>query len=55
MIVEIGNGYLGVDYPHLTGVLIQAIKEQQEVITDLNSQIENQQIQIDEILKKINT
>jgi hypothetical protein len=53
LIVEIGGGYLGVDYPHLTGVLIQAIKEQQETITDLKSQIDKQQHQIDDIIKKI--
>jgi hypothetical protein len=55
LIVEIGDGYLGVDYPHLTGVLIQAIKEQQNTINNLKSQIDKQQYQIDEIIKKINT
>ena len=53
LIVEIGGGYLGVDYPHLTGVLLQAIKEQQEIINDMKSQMDNQQIQIDDILKKL--
>ena len=53
LIVEIGDGYLGVDYPHLTGVLVQAIKEQQETINGLKSQIDKQQIQIDDILKKL--
>jgi hypothetical protein len=54
LIVEIGDGYLGVDYPHLAGVLVQAIKEQQEIINGLKSQIDKQQIQIDDILKKLN-
>lgn len=41
------DGYLKVDYTQLTGILIQAVKEQQR-------QIEGQQKQIDLILEKLN-
>ena len=47
------NGFLGVNYPHLTGVLVQAIKEQQLTIDEMKNQMMNQQEQIDNILKMI--
>ena len=52
LVFNISDEYLGVDYPHLTGVLLQAIKEQQEQIKELNFKIYSQQEQIDEIIKK---
>ena len=48
------NGFLGVNYPHLTGVLVQAIKEQQVMIDEMKNQMEVQQQQINDILKMIN-
>jgi hypothetical protein len=33
------NGYKGVDYAKLTGLLIEAIKEQQKQIDDLKSKL----------------
>jgi hypothetical protein len=53
LVIQIEDGYLGVDYPHLTGVLVQAIKEQQVMINELNGKIESQQAQINEIISKL--
>ena len=53
LVVQMENGYLGVDYLHLSGVLVQAIKEQQKEIEDLKTQMQNQQHQINEIIKKL--
>lgn len=54
------DGFLKVDYTQLTGVLIQAIKEQQNEINlqqleikNLKDRMNNQQQQIDAILKKL--
>ena len=47
------NGYLGVDYTHLSGVLVQAINEQQNTINDLKLQLEEQKKLIDDIILKI--
>ena len=54
------DGFLKVDYTQLTGVLIQAIKEQQNEInkqqleiTNLKDRMNNQQLQIDAIMKKL--
>jgi len=54
------DGFLKVDYTQLTGVLIQAIKEQQlqikhqqQEINSLKVQMNSQQVQIDAILKKM--
>ncbi|WP_170827338.1 tail fiber domain-containing protein [Arcticibacter eurypsychrophilus] len=60
MVKKGSDGYLKVDYTQLTGVLIQAVKEQrkqikqqQEEINVLRERINNQQLQIDTILKKL--
>ena len=47
------DGFLKVDYTQLTGILIQAIKEQQKEIEDLKAQMNKQQEQIDQILKRL--
>jgi hypothetical protein len=47
------DGYLKVDYTQLTGMLIQAIKEQQEEIVEIKVLLKKQQEQIDGILKKM--
>ncbi|WGQ09355.1 tail fiber domain-containing protein [Pedobacter gandavensis] len=47
------DGFLKVDYTQLTGILIQAIKEQQKEIEDLKAQMSKQQEQIDQILKRL--
>jgi len=54
------DGFLKVDYTQLTGVLIQAIKEQQNEISqqqleikNLKDRMNNQQLQIDAIMKKL--
>ena len=39
LVTDRDNGYKGVDYAKLTGLLIEAIKEQQKQIDDLKSQI----------------
>jgi len=53
MVVQGKNGFLKVDYTQLTGVLIQAIKEQQDEIAELKATMKHQQEQIDAILKKM--
>ena len=45
------DGYLAVNYSQLTGVLIQAIKEQQQEINMLKQNQTKQQQQIETILK----
>jgi len=47
------DGFLKVDYTQLTGMLIQAVKEQQKQIEELQTRMNNQQEQINSILKKI--
>ena len=47
------NGYLAVNYSQLTGVLIQAIKEQQQEINTLKQTQIRQQEQIETILKTL--
>ncbi|RAJ33498.1 endosialidase-like protein [Pedobacter cryoconitis] len=47
------DGFLKVDYTQLTGMLIQAVKEQQKQIDELQIRMNNQQEQINSILKKI--
>jgi len=47
------NGYLAVNYSQLTGVLIQAIKEQQQEINTLKQTQARQQQQIETILKTL--
>jgi hypothetical protein len=39
VVSENNNGYLGVSYQHLTGLLIEAIKDQQNQIEELKSEI----------------
>ncbi|MBC8984411.1 tail fiber domain-containing protein [Pedobacter sp. N36a] len=53
MVTEGKDGFLKVDYTQLTGILIQAIKEQQKEIEDLKAQMNKQQEQIDQILKRL--
>lgn len=53
MVTEGKDGFLKVDYTQLTGILIQAIKEQQKEIEDLKMQMSKQQEQIDQILKRL--
>lgn len=54
MVTKGKDGYLKVDYTQLTGMLIQAIKEQQEEIESLKQRMDKQQEQINSILKKLN-
>jgi hypothetical protein len=53
MVTKGKDGFLKVDYTQLTGMLIQAVKEQQKQISDLQNQMNKQQEQINSILKKI--
>jgi len=53
MVTKGTDGYLKVDYTQLTAVLIQAVKEQQLQINELNSRLNRQQEQINAILKKL--
>ena len=53
MVTQGKDGFLKVDYTQLTGVLIQAIKEQQDEIAELKAVMKHQQEQIDAILKKM--
>jgi hypothetical protein len=61
MVTKGADGFFKVDYTQLTGVLIQAVKEQQQQmkqqqleINELKGRLDKQQLQIDAILKKIN-
>jgi hypothetical protein len=54
MVTKGADGFFKVDYTQLTGVLIQAVKEQQQEINQLKDRLDKQQMQIDAILKKIN-
>ncbi|WP_316820731.1 tail fiber domain-containing protein [Pedobacter gandavensis] len=54
MVTEGKDGFLKVDYTQLTGILIQAVKEQQKEIEELKIRMNKQQEQIDQILKKLN-
>lgn len=47
------NGYLAVDYPKFTAVLLQAIKEQQLLIDQQNQNNDKQQSQIDELIEEV--
>lgn len=60
MVEKGADGFFKVDYSQLTAVLIQAVKEQQQQIkqqqleiTVLKNRINDQQLQIDAILKKL--
>lgn len=53
MVLQGKDGFLKVDYTQLTGILIQAVKEQQEEIGILKTRMDQQQQQINSILKKI--
>jgi|GEM_PF-1043830 len=52
MVSEGPDGYLKVDYTQLTGVLLQAIKEQQQEINELKNRINEMQKQINMLLQK---
>jgi len=61
MVTKGADGFFKVDYTQLTGVLIQAVKEQQQQmkqqqleINELKGRLDKQQIQIDAILQKVN-
>ena len=41
LVEERADGYLGVSYGHMTAVLLQAIKEQQQQIEALRRQVED--------------
>lgn len=47
------DGFLKVDYTQLTGMLIQAVKEQQKEIEEMKARMNKQQEQIDNIIKKM--
>ena len=53
MVTMGSDGYLKVDYTQLTAVLIQAVKEQQVQINELNNRLNKQQEQINSILQKL--
>ncbi|TKC65552.1 tail fiber domain-containing protein [Pedobacter hiemivivus] len=53
MVTKGKDGFLKVDYTQLTGMLIQAVKEQQEEIDGLKIRMDKQQEQINNILKKM--
>jgi hypothetical protein len=53
MVTKGADGYFKVDYTQLTAVLIEAVKEQQLQINELNSRLNKQQEQINAILKKM--
>jgi len=53
MVTQGKDGFLKVDYTQLTGVLIQAVKEQQKEINALKDALKNQQEQINSILNKL--
>lgn len=53
MVTKGADGYLKVDYTQLTGILIQAVKEQQKEIDALKNRLDQQQEQINSILKKM--
>ncbi len=53
MVTQGNNGYLKVDYTQLTGVLLQAIKEQQAKIEKQQSEIEELKRRDKEILKRL--
>jgi len=55
MVTKGVDGYLKVDYTQLTAVLIQAIKEQQLQINEMNIRLNRQQEQINSILRKLDT
>jgi hypothetical protein len=47
------DGFLKVDYTQLTGMLIQAVKEQQKEIEEMKNLMKKQQEQIDSIIRKM--
>ncbi|WP_316818044.1 tail fiber domain-containing protein [Pedobacter nyackensis] len=53
MVTKGKDGFLKVDYTQLTGMLIQAVKEQQKEIDALKVRMDKQQEQINSILKKM--
>ncbi|WP_316747748.1 tail fiber domain-containing protein [Pedobacter gandavensis] len=53
MVTQGKDGFLKVDYTQLTGILIQALKEQQVEIEELKTRMNKQQEQIDQILKRL--
>lgn len=54
MVTQGKDGFLKVDYTQLTGMLIQAVKEQQKEIEALKNRMDRQQEQINSILEKLN-
>ena len=48
-VVDEENGYLGVSYVQLIPILLEAIKEQQEVIEELQAENENKDVRIDNL------
>ncbi|MNX45931.1 Hyaluronidase protein (HylP) [compost metagenome] len=53
MVMKGKDGFLKVDYTQLTGMLIQAVKEQQKEMEGLKIRMDKQQEQINSILKKM--
>ncbi len=53
LVYEDKEGYLSVDYPKFTAVLLQAIKEQQFLIDQQNQNNEKQQYQIDNLIQEM--
>ncbi|SHG65223.1 tail fiber domain-containing protein [Pedobacter caeni] len=53
MVTQGKDGFLKVDYTQLTGMLIQAVKEQQKEIEALKIRMDRQQEQINHILEKM--
>lgn len=53
MVTKGKDGFLKVDYTQLTGMLIQAVKEQEQKIDELQIRMNQQQEQINSILKRM--
>jgi len=53
LVVTTSDGYLAVDYTKLTGVLIQAVKEQQQEIKSLKETLDGHTRQIEAMMKMI--
>lgn len=47
------KGYLSVDYGHMTAVLLKAVKEQQEIITNKSLELEQAEVRIAGLEKKL--
>jgi hypothetical protein len=53
LIQKDSKGYLSIEYSNMTAILLQAIKEQQEIINEQNKKNEELELQLKQIMERL--